>query len=270
MWWAVKTPPTPPKAPCFTLSRIHVNDLLEEAVTLNEVIFIFCAVILIWWPIGGFINSRRGQARMNWLQAGIRELGATGSTRWLRSFHSVGQLTVRDLREPFRSLDVLITLESRDNLILWLFRHLARGRRDEMIIQAEMIADPVQELEVGFRGRNSYDMYLYRQKENPFTQIEEKDGFRIARRGGEDNWAIERLRGFLKGPGKVIQRMSLQRRSLRDQRALNSRDDKNLLLRADMTRMDKGSPAVFFAALREWASNVAVDTIPADEPPPVS
>ena len=190
--------------------------------TFNEIIFILCIIVVVWWPIGGFINRRRGQAWLEWLQTGVKELGATSTNQWLRSFHSVGQLTVRDLRAPFRSLDILFTLENRDNLIMWVFRHL-RGRRDEMIIQAEMNADPVQELEVGYHGRRSYDVYLARQKDNPFTQLGEQDGFRIARRGGKDEWSIERLRKFLAGQGKVIQRMSLQRGSNGEGRGLSPR-----------------------------------------------
>jgi hypothetical protein len=66
----------------------------------------------------------------------------------------------------------------------------------------------------------------------------------------------------------VIQRMSLQRGSRREQRLLSPREDKNLLLRADMTRMDPQTPAAFFAALREWAASVAVEAGTADEQPP--
>jgi hypothetical protein len=235
--------------------------------TLNQIILILCIAIVVWWPIGGVINRRRGRAWLEWLQSGVKELGATSTNQWLRAFQSVGQLTVRDLRAPFRSLNILFTLESRDNIVMWVFRHL-RGRRDEMIIQAEMRADPVQELEIGYRGRRSYDAYLTRQKENPFTELGEQDGFRIARRGGEDEGSIERLRKFLAGQGKVIQRMSLQRGSHGEQRPLSPREDKNLLLRADMTRMDAQTPAAFFAALREWAASVAVEAGTGDEQPP--
>ncbi len=101
--------------------------------------------------------------------------------------------------------------------------------------------------------------YLARQKEEPFTQLGEQNGFRIARRGGEDEVSLERLRRFLADQGKVILRMSLQRGS-HEKRPWSSREDKNLLLRADMTRMDAQSPAAFFAALREWAANIPLDT----------
>jgi hypothetical protein len=232
--------------------------------TLNQILVIGLAIIMVWWLIGGFINQRRGQAWLGWLQIGVKELGTIEATKWLRSFHSVGLITVRDSRAPFRSLDILFTLESRVNLIMWVLRHL-RGRRDEMIIKADLQADPVQELEIGYRGRTSYDVYLARQKDDPFTQLDERDGFRIARRGGEDEYSIARLREFLAGQGKVIQRMSLQRGSRREQRLLSPREDKNLLLRADMTRMDPQTPAAFFAALREWAASVAVEAGTADE-----
>jgi len=232
--------------------------------TLNQIIIILCMAVVIWWPIGGLINRRRGRAWLEWLQTGVKEIGVTSTNQWLRSFQSVGQLTVIDLRAPFHSFDIIFTLESRDNIIMWIFRHL-RGRRDEMIIQAEMCADPVQELEIGYHGRRSYDAYLARQKENPFTELGEQDGFRIARRGSEDEGSIEKLRKFLAGQGKVIQRMSLQRGSHGEHRLLSPREDKNLLLRADMTRMDPQTPAAFFAALREWTASVAVEAGTEDE-----
>ena len=235
--------------------------------TLNQIIVIGLAIFMVWWLIGGLINRRRGQAWLDWLKTGLKELGSLDSTKWLRSYHSVGVLTVRELRAPFRSFDILFTLESRDNLIMWALRHL-RGRRDEMIIKADLQADPVQELEIGYRGRTSYDVYLARQKDDPFTRLGDQDGFRIARRGGEDEYSIAKLREFLAGQGKVIQRMSLQHGSRGDQRPLSPRGDKNLLLRADMTRMDPQSPATFFAALREWAASVVVEEGTADEQPP--
>jgi hypothetical protein len=235
--------------------------------SLNEIIIILCFAVVLWWPIGGFINRRRGQAWLEWLQTGVKELGATSTNQWLRAFKSVGQINVRDLRAPFQSMNILFTLENRDNIILWVFRHL-RGRRDEMIVQAEMNGDPIQELEIGYLGRRSYDVYLARQKGNPFSELDEQDGFRIARRGGRDAVAVERLRKFLAGEGKVIQRMSLQRASRGEKRSLSPREDKNLLLRADMTRMDAQTPAAFFAALREWAASVAVTAGPDDEDPP--
>jgi hypothetical protein len=226
----------------------------------NRIFVIILVILMVWWPIGGLINRRRGQAWLAWLQAGLKELGATSTIKWLRSFQSVGQLTVKDLRSPFRSFDVLFTLESRDNIILWVLRHM-RGRRDEMIIQANLLANPVQELEVGYRGRRSYDVYLAKQKDNPFSQLPEQDGFRIAKRGGEDQGSIARLRMFLANQGQVIQRMSLQRSELQEnQRSLFPRESKNLLLRADMTRMDAQSPAAFFSALRQWAGSVAVES----------
>jgi hypothetical protein len=233
---------------------------LEVGMTLNEIIIIACIAIAVWWPIGGFINRRRGRAWLEWLQTGLREVGAKSSNKWLRSFQSVGQLTVSDLRTPFQSVDVLFTLENRDNLIMWVIRHL-QGRRDEMIVQASFQGEPVQELEVGYHGKRSYDAYLaqQKQKDNPFIELGEQDSFRVARRGSEDHDSILRLRKFLAGPGKVILRMSLQRGSGEEKSKYSPREDKNLLLRADMTRMDVETPAAFFAALREWAAGVVVD-----------
>jgi hypothetical protein len=227
---------------------------------LTHIFIILLIIFMVWWPIGGLINWRRGKDWMNWLQNGMKEQGATSIIKWLRPFHSVGQLTVNDVQAPYRSFDVLFTLERRENIILYLLRHL-QGRRDEMIVQSELVSEPVQELEVGYHGKKSYDMYLARQKDNPFTELGEQDGFRIARRGGEDEESIGRLRIFLANQGKVIQRMSLQCKPQGEGRFMSQYIDKNLLLRAAMTRMDSQSPTTFFAALRGWIANVKVDPV---------
>ena len=57
----------------------------------NQIMVIALAILLMWWPIGGLINRRRGQAWLEWLQLGLKELGATSTVMWLRSFKSVGQ-----------------------------------------------------------------------------------------------------------------------------------------------------------------------------------
>jgi hypothetical protein len=226
--------------------------------TFNQIFLIILLAILVWWPIGGFINRRRGQAWLAWLQDGVKELGASSTHKWLRSFQSVGQITVRDLRAPFESLDILFTLEGRDNLVLWLIRHL-RGRRDEMIIQANLLGTPMQELEIGYRGRRSYDAYVARQKDNPFTHLPEQDGFRIAWRFQYDALTIARLRAFLNAQGQTILRMSIQRDFQVDPRIWSPREAKNILMRVDMTHMDAQSPASFFAALREWAKSLPLE-----------
>jgi len=227
--------------------------------TLNQIIVILLAILLIWWPIGGLINRRRGQVWLEWLQSGVSELGARNSIKWLRSFHNVGQITVNELRLPFRVVEVLFTLEPRDNLLLWILRHLS-GRRDEVILMAYIQDNPVQEVEVGFHGRRSYDAYLAQQKDNPFNLLPEVDSFRIAWRGKFDESSIMRLRKFLAAEGKSILRMSLQKDTPLDQRAFPTRKSENLLLRADMTKMKAASPAAFFAALRNWVADLEVET----------
>lgn len=236
--------------------------------SLNQLFVILLGIILVWWLVGGLINRRRGQAWVAWLQKGVQEFGVPSAPKWLKSFQSVGQLKVSDVRAPFASVDILFTLESRDNLILWILQHL-RGRRDEMIVQAGLQANPIQELEVGSRGRRSFDLYLAKQKENPFTQLPEQDGFRIARRGERDEESIIRLRRFLTAEGRVIQRMSLQRSNPEELSTWSPRQGKHLLLRADMTRMDKNTPATFFAALREWTAGLAYEENQAIESSPI-
>jgi hypothetical protein len=101
-------------------------------------------VVLGWFAIGTQFNIRRGHRLLRWLQGGLTLLGEKTTLRWLGS--SALELKVQHARAPLRSAELFVVLEPRDLPILWwLFR--ARGRRDLLIVRADLPTPPRFELE---------------------------------------------------------------------------------------------------------------------------
>lgn len=107
--------------------------------------FILTALIVVgWFALGTHLNIRRGNRLLRWLQTGLPLLGERTTLRWLGS--SAVELKVAHALGPLASAEVFLVLEPRDLPFLWwLFR--ARGRRDLLIVRAELRATPRRELE---------------------------------------------------------------------------------------------------------------------------
>ncbi len=80
---------------------------------------------------------------MRWMQGGLPALGSRTTVRWLGS--SVVEMVIRDGKDPFASVAVIIFLEARD-LPWWPLSRL-RGRRDTLIIRGVLRRAPSIELE---------------------------------------------------------------------------------------------------------------------------
>jgi hypothetical protein len=105
--------------------------------------------VLGWFALGTQLNIRRGNRLLRWLGQGLPLVGGRTTLRWLGS--SAIELKVQAALEPLRSAEVFVVLEPRDlPVIWWLFR--VWGRRDLLIVRAELRAAPRVELEVFHPG----------------------------------------------------------------------------------------------------------------------
>src|SRR2546426_639995 len=107
--------------------------------------FVLTALIVVgWFALGTLLNIRRGNRLLRWFQPGMTLLGERTTLRWLGS--SGVELKVQHALPPLKSAEVFVLLEPRDlPLLWWLFR--ARGRRDLLIVRAELRTAPRFELE---------------------------------------------------------------------------------------------------------------------------
>jgi len=112
---------------------------------LGRTVFVLAVLIFLgWFAVGTHVNVRKGHRLLRWLQDGMPLLGAKTTVRWLGS--SAIELKVPHALEPLRSVDVFIVLEPRDIPVLWWLFH-ARGRRDLLIVRAQVATTPPFELE---------------------------------------------------------------------------------------------------------------------------
>jgi len=112
---------------------------------LGRTLFVLAVLVFLgWFAVGTHVNVRKGHRLLHWLQDGMPLFGAKTTLRWLGS--SAIELKVQHALEPLRSVDIFIVLEPRDIPFLWWLFH-ARGRRDLLIVRAQVATTPRFELE---------------------------------------------------------------------------------------------------------------------------
>jgi hypothetical protein len=97
-------------------------------------IVVICAILGIWYVGASIYNRRRGLALARWLQVGLRSLGGKAEYKWIGSAGSGLRASATGLTKPFKRLDAILLLETRELLPLWLFQR-ASGRRDQLILK---------------------------------------------------------------------------------------------------------------------------------------
>lgn len=149
--------------------------------------------------IGGYFigvtrNRRVGRALAWWVHAGLRDLGAETTIRWLGA--SGFLIGARGLPPPLTRLTVTALLEPREVAPLWLYAHL-RGRRDVLVVRFALARPPQGSIEIvqpaSFIGRAA----LAAIAEDHAWAARRRDGFVIATRGGhaavaDELWGIFR------------------------------------------------------------------------------
>ncbi len=107
--------------------------------------FIVLVLLVLGWFAGGTIwNIRKGNAVMRWMQGGLPLLGERTTMRWLGS--TAVELVIAKAKPPFQQVTCIIFLEPRDVPPLWGLTRL-QGRRDTLIIRAQLRASPHADLE---------------------------------------------------------------------------------------------------------------------------
>ena len=104
-----------------------------------------------WYAVGAIINRRRGVAIYRWLRTGLEQVGKISEAKWIGSSGSGARLVVDKGKKPFRRVEVVFLLESREIMPIWLFNRL-RKKQDEMILKATLTQVPDQEVESGPSG----------------------------------------------------------------------------------------------------------------------
>jgi hypothetical protein len=133
---------------------------------VTAVLTVLAIAVVAWFAAGSIANIRRGREALRWMQGGLPVLGARATVRWLGT--TAVQLLLREPRPPFQEVTVIVFLEPRDLPWTWAFAR-ARGRRDLLIVRAQLRDAPRLDLEVVERRSWSGREVLHRLASSEWT-----------------------------------------------------------------------------------------------------
>lgn len=206
---------------------------------LGQWVVILVSVFLaVWYFIGAIINRRFGMSVFEWLRPGLEKMGKLSEARWIGSSGSGARLAVAQPGAPFQRVEVVYLMESREIMPLWLFNRL-RGKRDEMIIRANLRSVPGQEIEAARHGSREFRNMISDPGTKSYELLPDHAGFELAYRGKKDIHTSERVEEFLEKYHEAILRISLQRQA------------PHLILRTNIPPLRSAPSDVFFDDIRQ-------------------
>lgn len=205
------------------------------------IVIALCAILFIWYFIGSSINRRRGLATYRWLRRSLEPLGEITDVRWLGSSSSGAQLVVKHAAKPFRRVEVVFVLETREILPYWIVTHLW-GKRDEISINASLRKAPFTDVKVWQKQDREYKQFLLGDQNVEYKLIQSDEGFQIAVSSHAEDQELVRIREFMLELGDVVKQISLQP------------DPPHLMIKAKLKPLLDISPQVFSLGLLSWLS----------------
>jgi hypothetical protein len=112
---------------------------------MTNALIALVVLVLAWFGVGSALNVRRGNAALQWLQGGLKQVGDKATVRWIGT--TAVQLGLSAAKAPFEAAEVVIFLEPRDLPWLWAVSRF-RGRRDTLILRGKLARPPVEDLEL--------------------------------------------------------------------------------------------------------------------------
>jgi hypothetical protein len=112
---------------------------------MTAALAIVVVLILGWFVVGTFWNVRKGSAVMRWMQDGLPRVGERTTVRWLGT--TSVEMVIDRAKPPFERVKLVIVLEPRDVPWFWWVARL-RGRRDTLILRAQLRSSPRADLDV--------------------------------------------------------------------------------------------------------------------------
>lgn len=177
---------------------------------MTAVLVVVVALVMGWFAIGSIWNVRKGNAAMRWMQGGLRLVGERTTVRWIGT--TSVELGIAKALRPFEQLKLVVFLEPRDVPWLWAFSR-QRGRRDTLIVVAQLGREPRQELEAldpaSWSGRDALrrmrsERWSVREPSSP-EQLPIYYKYDAALPLGDE------LLDLIQGTGVTVRRLSLRR-----------------------------------------------------------
>lgn len=163
--------------------------------TTENIIIGLVALLALWYLVAMIFNRRRGLSIYHWLKNDLDKLGGEASGKWIGTPGSGAQLHIHKANPPFRNLDVIYLLASRELLPLFLL-DLARGKRDQLIVKAEIRPHIIGEVEV-VPENSKLSRQLQSDREHPWDIKSLHPHFMMGTRGSDSLKAADALAPFI-------------------------------------------------------------------------
>lgn len=116
-----------------------------SAASPATVVIGICVLLLVWYFIGSQWNRRRLRLFVRGLAKAFQGQAPPPKIQWLGS--SAFQVLADNPPGPFRRLGIMVVLEPREMLVVWIVNWF-RGRHDLLVIKGELQREPRWELEL--------------------------------------------------------------------------------------------------------------------------
>jgi hypothetical protein len=172
-----------------------------------ETILVGLGIFLaVWYLFASIFNRQRGLAIFHWLRDGMGQLGGEVASRWIGSSGSGAQIQVRKANPPFRDIEIIYLLASRELLPLFLV-DLLRGKRDQLIVKARLRTTHPGEVEVA-PARSGKVRRMRAESEQPWSIKDGPHGLLVGTRGRSTQRQHAALAPFLDKYGLRVRHIS--------------------------------------------------------------
>lgn len=168
-----------------------------------------CAILLVWYLAASQFNRRRGLATYRWLRRGMEQVGDRLEAQWLGSSSTGAKLVISKAEKPYRKMEAMYLLETREILPYWILTYL-RGRRDELVIKANLRQAPKTEVRIERTDQRKNNGQLPEDQRGVYQELSAPPGFSIMQNGAVDPEMELSLRAFLEESGEALETMRLQ------------------------------------------------------------
>ncbi len=172
----------------------------------TQIVIGLSVILVLWYPFGRQMNRRRGLQALRWLREGVRAYEGQASVNWVGA--SAFRVDVQGALGPFKRVGMMVLLEAREVLLLWIINRL-RGQRDTLVIKGDLRLKPKTDLEVTRRGWRAGRAMRALEKEG--WTVGSLNGMFIALK--RDTEIASRLASALSEEIPQLVRLSLRRRA---------------------------------------------------------
>ena len=183
---------------------------MEVAVNLGQWLAIGISVLLgVNYMVGMMVNRRKSTALFHWLREGTqRAIGAVSEARWIGSASSGARLTVAQARAPFRRVEMIYLMATRELLPLFWLQRL-RNRRDELIVKALLRTPPGLEWEL---AHPRDERTQHRLEAEGFRAGPDLEGWRLFYKGDLSPERRSQIQQMTRQLGTTLRGFSLRRK----------------------------------------------------------